>query len=54
MSIFMFIFGFGLAFYWGWVFTLILLGVVPFLGLTGLGMGYSLMTGLTEQMRAYA
>lgn len=54
MSCFMFLFGFSLAFYWGWKLTVILLGVLPFLMVTGVGMALSLESGLTAMMRAYA
>jgi ATP-binding cassette subfamily B (MDR/TAP) protein 1 len=47
MSIFMFIFGFGLAFVWGWLLSVILMGAIPFIMLTGIGMAMSLETGLT-------
>jgi len=54
MSGWMFVFGFGLAFYWGWLLSLILMGSIPFVALTGVGMAMSLETGLTAGMRAYA
>jgi ABC-type bacteriocin/lantibiotic exporter with double-glycine peptidase domain len=54
MSVAMFVFGFGLAFYFGWKFSLILLGVFPFLMVTGVGMAMSLESGVTQMMRAYA
>ena len=54
MSIWCFVFGFGFAFYWGWLLTLILCAAFPFLMLVGLGMAYSLQTGMVEQMRAYS
>jgi ATP-binding cassette subfamily B (MDR/TAP) protein 1 len=47
MSISMFFFGFGLAFYYGWKLALILCGVIPFLMFTGVGMAMSLESGVT-------
>lgn len=47
MSGFMFLFGFGLAFYWGWLLSLILMASIPFVMLTGVGMAMSLETGIT-------
>ena len=54
MSIAAFFFGFGFAFYFGWLLTVILLGTFPFLACVGAGVGYALQSGVTEQMRAYA
>jgi len=54
MSVSMFFCGFALAFYWGWKLSLILLGVMPFLMVTGVGMAMSLESGVTQMMRAYA
>jgi len=48
MSVSSFFFGFALAFYWGWLYTVLLLGVVPFLGITGIAMGVSLEGGVTK------
>jgi ABC-type multidrug transport system fused ATPase/permease subunit len=54
MSVACLIFAFGLSFSWGWLYTCLLLVVVPFLGLTGVGMAVSLESGITQQMRAYS
>lgn len=47
MSIAMFLFGFVGAFWYGWKLTLILLGSLPFLMLTGAGMAMALESGVT-------
>ena len=49
-----FIAGFAFSFYWGWLFTVILLGAFPFLALMGMGMGIAMQDGFGEQMRAYS
>jgi len=54
MSIAMLITGLGGAFYWGWKFTLLLIGVLPFVSLSGVGMAMSLESGTAATMRAYA
>jgi len=54
MSVSMFFFGFALAFYWGWKLSLILLGTMPVVMLTGVAMAVALETGTTQMMRAYA
>lgn len=54
MSVGNFIFGFVVGFYWGWLYTLILMAVVPIVGIAGAGMGASMETGLTATMRAYS
>lgn len=54
MSISMFFFGFAAAFYFGWKLSLILMGVMPFLMLTGIAMAASLESGVVQMMRAYA
>jgi ABC-type multidrug transport system fused ATPase/permease subunit len=54
MSLSMLILGFVIAFIWGWKLSLIMLGIVPLLGVTGAGMAMSLDDSLTSQMRAYA
>jgi ABC-type multidrug transport system fused ATPase/permease subunit len=46
MSMAMFFGGFGLAFVWGWKFSLILLGVFPLLACTGVGLAVSLESGV--------
>jgi len=48
MSIAAFFFGFGFAFYFGWLLTLILMASFPFMGLMGVGMAYSLQSGMIE------
>jgi ATP-binding cassette subfamily B (MDR/TAP) protein 1 len=48
MSLFGFFFGFTFAFYWGVVFTLILLAAFPFLIIVGVAMGAALHGGITE------
>jgi len=54
MSVCMCIFGFLLAFIYGWKLSLFLLGVMPVLMLSGIGMAMSLESGVTQMMRAYA
>lgn len=54
MNVGSFLFGFVFAFYWGITFTLILLGLLPFMGIAGGLLGVTLGSGLQEQMRAYA
>jgi len=48
MSIAMVFFGFGFAFTWGWEFSVVLLGVIPVLGLVGVGLAMSLEAGVTK------
>lgn len=47
MSVSMFFFGFAFAFYFGWKLALVLMGVMPFLMLTGIAMAASLESGVT-------
>jgi ABC-type multidrug transport system fused ATPase/permease subunit len=54
MGVASFIAGFIFSFYWGWVFTLILLGAFPFLAAMGTMMGVAMQGGFAEQMRAYS
>jgi len=54
MSWGMLIAGFAMSFYWGWKLTILLMGVLPLLAFTGIGMAASLESGITAMMRAYA
>ena len=54
MSVLGFFAGYGFAFYWGWLYTLFLLVILPFAGLSGLAMGVALSSGQVEAMKAYA
>jgi len=54
MSVAMFVFGFGVAFWYGWRLTLIYLGSFPFIAFCGVGMAMSLESGVTAMMRAYS
>ena len=54
MSVFMFFVGFILAFRWGWKLSLILMGALPIAAFCGVGMAWSLESGMTAMMRAYA
>lgn len=45
---------YGFAFYWGWLYSCILLVILPFAGLAGFAMGYAMQSGKIEEMRAYA
>ena len=49
-----FVAAYGFAFYWGWLYSCILLVILPFAGLTGVCMGLALSSGKVEEMRAYA
>jgi ABC-type multidrug transport system fused ATPase/permease subunit len=49
-----FVLGFVVAFYWGWHYTLILLGSLPVVGLLGVAMGMMMQSGFEESMKAYA
>lgn len=46
MNVGSFLFGFIFSFYWGVTFTLILLGLLPFMGLAGVMMGVTMGSGL--------
>ena len=48
------IFGFAFGFYWGWEFTLILIGSVPFMCCTGMFFAAAMANIGTKEMRAYA
>lgn len=54
MSFWMFFAGFGVAFYLGWRYTLILLGAIPFIAMIGILWGVSMESGTVAQMKAYA
>ena len=54
MSVWTFLLGFAAAFYFGWKFSLILLGGLPFIACVGVGWGVSMESGTTAQMKAYA
>lgn len=54
MSIWMFILGFVAAFYRGWLFSLILLGGLPFIACVGILFGASMQSGQVQQMKAYS
>jgi len=45
MSIWMFLLGFVAAFYFGWLYSIILLAGLPFIALTGVLFGMSMQTG---------
>lgn len=45
--------GFAFAFYWGWEFTLILMGVTPFLSITLTIMIWGFTSGIKDDMKAY-
>lgn len=45
--------GFVFAFIWGWEFTLILMGVAPFLSITIVIMIWGFTSGIKEEMKAY-
>ena len=49
-----FFFGVTFSFYFGWIYTLILCGVLPVMALTGVVMSVSFEDGQTEKMKAYA
>ena len=49
-----FILGFVFAFYWGWLLALILLGTLPFMMLTGVGMAAAQSVGGADLLRSYA
>ena len=48
-----FVAGFAFAFYWGWEFTLILMGVTPFLSITLTIMIWGFTSGIKDDMKAY-
>ena len=48
-----FILGFAFSFYWGWLYTCILLGILPFAGVAGAFMGAMFEQGMVENMKAY-
>ena len=48
-----FIFGFIFSFLIGWLYTFILFGMVPIIGMTGIFMNLSLESGFLEQMKSY-
>lgn len=54
MSIAGFVAGFAFSFYWGWLYTCILLAAFPFLCFIGAAMGVSMESGYVEAMKAYA
>ena len=54
MTATIFILGFVAAFYFGWKYSLILLGGLPFIACVGIGWGISMESGSTAQMKAYA
>lgn len=49
-----FCFGYGFAFYRGWEFTLVLLAAFPVMVLPGAIMGIVFVSGMKEQLKAYA
>lgn len=54
MSFVSFFLGFVVAFFWGWLLTLILLAACPVMTIMGLGMAAAMQDGFKESMRAYA
>jgi ATP-binding cassette subfamily B (MDR/TAP) protein 1 len=54
MSVVGFVAGFAFSFYWGWLFTCILLCAFPALMIVGIAMGVSMEEGFVEAMKAYA
>ena len=48
-----FFLGFAFAFYWGWLFTCILLALIPLAGVSGTLMGNLFESGMVEAMKAY-
>lgn len=48
-----FFLGFIFAFWWGWFYTVILFGMAPIIGLTGIFMAISMEKGFEEQMISY-
>ena len=54
MSLTMFVLGFVAAFYFGWKYSLILLGGLPFIAGVGVLWGVSMESGTVGQMKAYA
>ena len=48
-----FFLGFGLAFFIGWLYTLILFGMAPIIAATGVLMAISMEDGFKEQMKSY-
>jgi len=54
MSVSGFFLGYIAAFYFGWKLSLILLGGLPFVLLSGVAMGAMFETGAVESMKAYA
>lgn len=53
MSFTTFILGFGLAFFLGWLYTLILFGMAPIIAMTGILMAVAMEDGFKEQMKSY-
>ena len=54
MSYASFLFGVSFSFVFGWVFTLILFGILPVMAITGAFMALSMQDGQIEKMKAYA
>ena len=48
-----FVLGFAFAFYWGWLFSLILMAIMPLAALSGALMGALFESGMVEAMKAY-
>ena len=48
------ILGFVFAFYWGWLLAVILLGTLPFMIMTGLGMAAAQSVGGADLLKSYA
>jgi len=53
MSMSTFFLGFAAAFALGWLYTLILFGMAPIIGATGILMAISMEDGFKEQMKSY-
>ena len=54
LACFSLIFGFGFAFWWGWLYTLILLASFPALAIAGVAMSVAMESGTGDSMRAYS
>lgn len=54
MSVAGMVLGFAFGFYWGWIYTLILMASFPVMMCTGLTLGIMIQGGIVEQMKAYA
>ena len=53
MSVSNFLLGFVAAFFLGWLYTVILFGMAPIIGFTGVAMAVSMEDGFKEQMKSY-